>query len=305
MRWILTPATFFTVAVLAVSAATASTLGSVCKPLKGEVFAHKILGFPDKFWLECFARTLNFGLCRHALVIKQQDSQTVGQSTPSPNPVTVRFSDIANDIYAAEIEQAAKLEIIAGLPDKKFHPQDSVTREQIVSMVVESLKKVPLVNSNVPFPDPNPPRLPQIPSKASSKPFRDVDVDLWSAAKIQFARDLGLIGGYKDGTFRPTAPVTRAELVVVLQRADQYITKLRGWDGWGFFGGQDPITFSDTQNNWARDIIKQMSANCRVASPLNEKGTAFAPNTAARRNYTAAAVVRSIQCLSILPPPPS
>lgn len=83
------------------------------------------------------------------------------------------------------------------------------------------------------------------------------------------------------------------------------MTKLRGWNGREFISGDEPLNFSDTKNHWASEVIKTMSANCRVASPVNEKGTAFAPNAVARRNYAAAAVVRAIRCLSFLPPPPS
>lgn len=240
------------------------------------------------------------------LAVNPLDSKTIGQSMPSSSPAPTQFRDVANDIYAAEIEKAVELGVMAGFPeDNRFRPQESMTREQMVSMVVESLKKVPLENSNLPFSSPNPPRLPDMPETVSSNPFPDVDKSRWSAAKIQFARSLGLIQGYKDGTFRPTKPVTRAELVVALHQADQYINKLRGWNGREFFGGEQPLTFSDTKNHWASEVITGMSANCRVAAPVNEKGSTFAPDAVARRNYAAAAVVRSIRCSSILPPPPS
>ena len=264
-RWILTPTTFFALAVLGVSTATAATV--VANPL---------------------------------------DSRIIGQSTPSSSPAPTQFRDVANDIYAAEIEKAVELGVIAGFPeDNRFRPQESMTREQMVSMIVESLKKVPLENTNRPFSSPNQSRLPDIPEKVSSNPFPDVDKSRWSAAKIQFARSLGVIQGYRDGTFRPTKRVTRAELVVALQQADQYINKLRGWNGREFFEGEKPLTFSDIENHWASKVITGMSANCRVAAPINEKGSTFAPDAVARRNYAAAAVVRFIRCSSIFPPPPS
>ena len=40
----------------------------------------------------------------------------------------------------------------------------------------------------------------------------------------------------------------------------------------------------------------QMSAFCRVASPLNEQGDAFVPEEQANRDYTAAAIVRAVTC---------
>jgi hypothetical protein len=40
-----------------------------------------------------------------------------------------------------------------------------------------------------------------------------------------------------------------------------------------------------------------MSGFCGVASPLNEQGSSFVPNDPARRNYAAAAIVRTLDCV--------
>ncbi|MFN9173445.1 MAG: hypothetical protein ACK58N_02735 [Synechocystis sp.] len=47
-----------------------------------------------------------------------------------------------------------------------------------------------------------------------------------------------------------------------------------------------------------QQLTQQMSAFCQVASPLNEKGTKFAPDQSAHRDYTAAAIVRTLNCLA-------
>lgn len=49
-------------------------------------------------------------------------------------------------------------------------------------------------------------------------PFVDVEFGRWSEGAIKAAEDAGLMNGYPDGTFRPTAPVTREELAVILTR---------------------------------------------------------------------------------------
>ena len=48
-------------------------------------------------------------------------------------------------------------------------------------------------------------------------PFSDMN-DHWSSAFVSRAVDEGLLSGYPDGTFRPDAPLTRAELAAVLWR---------------------------------------------------------------------------------------
>ena len=49
-------------------------------------------------------------------------------------------------------------------------------------------------------------------------PFRDVSPDRPEAPYIAWAKEQGLVSGYSDGTFRPDAPLTRAEAMVLLHR---------------------------------------------------------------------------------------
>lgn len=174
----------------------------------------------------------------------------------------------------------------------------AIAREQLVSIGVNAMPKVPLAPYQGPAPT-----LPPIPTQVTTNPFPDVDQDRWSVPKIQYLKSLGILRGYPDGTFRPTQTVTRAELMVMLQAIDRYLVEFRGnSDGRQNFGSPEPLAFSDTQTHWARDTIRAMSSNChegRVATFLNETGTRFAPDEAARRNYAAAATVREIRCLSI------
>jgi S-layer homology domain len=239
--------------------------------------------------------------------IPAAQTPTTPEAAPAAAPpVESPFADIVGDVYAAEIRKAYDLGIIAGYPsDRSFRPLEPITREQVVSMIVDALPTIPLRNPNqiagatpslAPF------------SLPGGNPFLDVSISRWSASKIQYAKSLGLVSGYADGTFRPAQAVTRAELVVMLQNLNEFILDFRGWDGGEYLGSGTIVpTYSDLQNHWARETILLMSGgkSCRVASPLNERGTAFWPNSSALRNYAAAATVRAIECLNILPPQPS
>lgn len=206
-----------------------------------------------------------------------------GSGTVTP-PSPTGFKDITNDIYAAEIKEAVSLGFVAGFSeDNTFRPLLALTREQLVSLVLESLKGIQGANIN-------------IPSQTSTRPYTDVETSRWSAAKIQFARDKNIVSGYKDGTFRPTQPVTRAELMAVLRRASEFGLSLRGMSP-TLTPKQAPTTFSDIQGHWAADTITQMSSYCKVASPLNEVGTRFNPDSSAQRNYAAAATLRMLKCV--------
>ncbi|MBE9095966.1 DUF3747 domain-containing protein [Tychonema sp. LEGE 07203] len=200
------------------------------------------------------------------------------------NTGSATFKDIAADIYAAEIKEAVALGFVAGFPqDNTFRPQLAVTREQLVSLVLESLKGIQGVNIT-------------FPSNVSTRPYSDVDSSRWSAGKILFARDNKIVSGYTDGTFKPTQPVTRAELMAVLRRAAEFGLLARGMQP-NLLAKEPPKTFSDIQNHWAAAIINQMSGYCGVASSVNEIGNRFTPDDSAKRNYAAAATLRMLKCV--------
>jgi N-acetylmuramoyl-L-alanine amidase len=209
--------------------------------------------------------------------------------TPTPTRPVSRFNDTTNDIYLAEINQAIDTGFVAGFSeDNTFRPQASLTREQLVSMVLGALDSLPNVNLNV--------------TAATANPYTDVQSNRWSAAKIQFAKTNSIVSGYTDGSFHPDQPVTRAELMAVMRRAAEYAKTLQGQPG-ELQGNRPTQSFNDTNAHWASGLIGQMSTYCGVASPLNERGNNFAPDSAAQRNYAAAATMRMLNCAKGQPSP--
>ncbi len=207
----------------------------------------------------------------------------VGLTPNIPSGSSLPFRDVAGDIYLEAIQEAVALQFIKGFEDNTFRPQTALTREQIVSMILEALKTLP--NSPV-----------TIPATTPTSPYPDVKADRWSAAKIAYARQNNIVSGYEDGSFRPTQAVTRAELMALLRRASEYALTLQGKES-TLSPDSAPTEFSDIEGHWAQPLIKQMSAYCGVASPLNERGTLFAPNESGLRNYAAAATLRMLTCV--------
>lgn len=202
-------------------------------------------------------------------------------STPE-EPTTITFRDVANDVYVTEIGRAVEIGFIAGFEDGTFRPQTAVTREQLVSMVIEALD----AQDNISI---------ALPSQVTSPPFTDVARDRWSAAKIQFASQSGIVSGYPEGDFRPAQEVTRAEMMAVLRRAAEYRKRVLG-QGTALTPTQAVFNFSDTEGHWAADVISSLSGYCGIASPVNERGRNFRPDRDALRNYAATAVVRLVDC---------
>jgi len=58
--------------------------------------------------------------------------------------------------------------------------------------------------------------------------FPDVDYDDYYGESVNWANTNGIVNGYTDGTFGPSDPVTRAQLVTILERYDnQLVTAYR------------------------------------------------------------------------------
>ena len=88
----------------------------------------------------------------------------------------------------------------------QFQPSRNVTRAEFVKMLVRSLScRYTYLGKDTPFPD--------------------VDKNIWYAEYIKFAVENKWINGYKDGTFRPNAPITRDEAAKILTRAIQLDTQ--------------------------------------------------------------------------------
>jgi len=212
----------------------------------------------------------------------KQPSSVIPRSIPP-------FADLIGTIYESEIRQAISAGLISGFyEDNTFRPELSLTREQMISLVIETLRKLPKSSITLPT--------------QFTDPYPDVPATRWSAAKIQFSRNHAMVTGYQDGTFQPTKPVTRAELVVALYRAVQFYQRSLALTT-QITPRSPALNFTDLDRHWARNIIKEMATYCQVASPFNEKGTQFLPDAPALRHYGAVAALRMFNCTAALQSP--
>jgi N-acetylmuramoyl-L-alanine amidase len=66
-------------------------------------------------------------------------------------------------------------------------------------------------------------------SSQALEPFPDLSPTLWDGKARKIAlllKDLGILTGYEDGTFRPDQPITRIEAVTLIYRALAFLDKL-------------------------------------------------------------------------------
>ncbi|MBM7565792.1 S-layer homology domain-containing protein [Paenibacillus sacheonensis] len=83
---------------------------------------------------------------------------------------------------------------------------------------------------------------------ATSVAFSDVAAASWSASLIERAAKIGIVNGYEDGSFRPDAPITRAEFAAMLVKA--LGLQPRG-----------ASAFTDTEGHWASGAIGILRSN--------------------------------------------
>lgn len=206
-------------------------------------------------------------------------------SPPPPTTTEITFTDISGNVYKPEILEAASLKIIQGFPDGTFRPKQAVTREQAISMIVDALNTVVPIDVN------------EKPTRRA-RPYLDIKPDRWSAAKINWAQwNFSVLqAGTYTGNFRPTDPIKRSTLINFLRSAAENLKLKLGRTSSYLNPTQKPVVFSDVAGI-DKQLTEQMSAYCGIASPLNEKGNKFAPDQPAARDYTAAAIVRTLKCV--------
>jgi hypothetical protein len=119
--------------------------------------------------------------------------------TVTPAPPANSITDISGHWAQSSIEEALSLGIIKGYSDGTFKPNHTVTRAEFALMLMNALK-------------------PQVAGKELT--FTDAaKIGAWAQQAVAQAVQAGIINGYQDGTFRPNAEITRAEMVVMLAKA--------------------------------------------------------------------------------------
>ena len=104
---------------------------------------------------------------------------------------------------AAELNRTDHFAFLVGYTDGTFGPERNMTRAEVTTMFARLLTE-------------------QIEAdKTYSSTFNDVPKGYWAANYIGYMQQFGIITGYSDGSFRPDAPVTRAEFAAIASRFEK------------------------------------------------------------------------------------
>lgn len=159
------------------------------------------------------------------------------------------FSDVSTkDWFYGYVGYLEKYDIIKGYADGTFKPDAPVTRAEFVTMAV---RYYALFN--------------EVKKSDYTVNYTDLTKSYWAYSDIAYAKHIGWLNGYADGTFKGDNNITRAEVVTVTNHAtertpdEDYINK----------NVSTLNKFTDLKNNshWAYyDIMEAANTHLGVAS---------------------------------------
>jgi hypothetical protein len=183
---------------------------------------------------------------------------------PTPVPAAAKFSDITGNWAISEIGQAVAMGFVNGYPDGTFRPDEGVTRAEFTSMLMNGMKVM---------------------KEGDPLTFKDTDkIGAWAVKAVSQAVKLGVISGYSDGTFRPNANITHAEMISMVVRASGLPTD-----------NMQPTKFTDDNDipKWAKAAVStaEMNGIIIVGGKTDAK---FVPQGLSTRAEAASAIVHML-----------
>jgi hypothetical protein len=114
----------------------------------------------------------------------------------------IHFVDVIDKAwYAQELTWAVKADIIHGVGDNRFAPQQAVSRQDMAVMLL----RYATYNSMV------------LPTTKEARTFSDnAVISAYARDAIAALQLAGFVGGYEDGSFRPKGNISRAEAAKLL-----------------------------------------------------------------------------------------
>ncbi|MFA9560396.1 S-layer homology domain-containing protein [Evansella sp. AB-rgal1] len=176
------------------------------------------------------------------------------------------LTDIRSHWGKEDILTLNKKDIIRGYSNNTFRPDQNITRAEVMAIISRVLANVPDVNLDWTFSDQKP---------------QD-----WAKDPIMEGVNLRLIQGYSNNTFRTDNNITRAELVVILDR----LVDIVNYEPSGEVG--PPEVFVDEIPTWAVDSVNNIS---RLGIVTGYGDHTFRPSANATRAEVATVIMRILK----------
>ncbi|WP_307207205.1 family 43 glycosylhydrolase [Paenibacillus harenae] len=181
------------------------------------------------------------------------------------------FTDVEGHWAKEAVNELGSRFIVSGKENGLFLPNLDMTRAEFAAIIVRALGLKPAEGSSV---------------------FSDVKAGTWYSSAVTAAHAYGLIGGFKDGTFRPSDKITREQAMVILAKAME-LTGLKAK-----LAGQSPdqmlSSYEDATmvSDWAKAAI---ASSIEAGIVTGRNATTLAPQAFITRAEVAIIVQRLLQ----------
>ncbi len=131
---------------------------------------------------------------------------------PDDKPV---FKDVSGHWAQGEIHTARRHNIVNGVGADRFEPEAPITREQMAVMLHNVLNDRSISVKGSPAE-----------GKGHSADYSDVSMEsnFWSLQAIDQVSKLGIVTGFGDGSFRPTEPLSRGQMTVMMSELTKVLS---------------------------------------------------------------------------------
>jgi hypothetical protein len=187
--------------------------------------------------------------------------------------LVIWFDDVSPDFWSyAEVKTCFFAGIVAGYGDGLYHPELSVTRDQMAVYISRALAGGDEY----------------VPEFTGTATFPDVGVEHWALDYVEYAAAQNVVAGYGDGNYRPADNVNRAQMAVYVARA---MVAPEGDAGLDDYVPASPRNFLDVpEESWGYLHIEYCVENGVVQG---YEGGYYHPETTVTRDQMAVYVARA------------
>ena len=173
----------------------------------------------------------------YTLIVSVTEDHTKGLvAAAEPVTVTNQYTNPTpyNPPVAPKLNKADHYAYVVGYPDGTVQPQGAITRAEVATiffrLLSDETRDLYWTKDNG---------------------YTDVKAGDWFNNAVSTLSNAGIINGYPDGTFRPNAPITRAEMAKVIAMFAEL--------------NKDSEGFKDIAGHWAEAYIKLAAGNGWIA----------------------------------------
>ena len=245
-----------------------SGLPGLTETASGETKPASLYGVGDLFWIESNLASINERV-GDAFNITVTPFSEIDWDTLDPW-WDGRFRDDDGSVHEEAMDALAERGIFIGFEgiDRTIEPSRTVTRADMAVVLTRALGAEPTPGEN--------------------SRFSDVPPDFWFGPAINHLSSIDVVRGYPDGTFKPSAPVTRAQFASFIVRAFPQYSPVEAPTG----------IFADVSASSAHAATVQALYEAGITKGCGAEPLRYCPSSLLRRDQISSFLARVLGLVS-------